>query len=331
MWPTQSISSNTTVFSLPQRKTIWDLGGNPIVKEPLWYSLLMQASRTSMPSGWFSQASMGTIPETPEIVDYFQPLTSALEAEIFYSVTTVWNVQGQLRIQKPSKVKSTSRVRNCSRVSPSPYLKLMRRVMALNVTLSGILNGKTVHIYYVLRIPKVKYQQPYSIKHFTQLFSLGEEKETIHGYWLSLQITLYHVRLCFRSTLGKGLHFHIFCLNLRMVNKRFLSVISRMTEYHGGYGLEFGTWRVLSSKFSFLLIWLGQSWASGTPSSIYMFPACKISLTIHRVDIKIKLTYKHKTVLGHTTLNLVAIIIVFSLGASTGSAKFPHGEGYMER
>lgn len=46
------------------------------------------------------------------------------------------------------------------------YLKLMGTVVVLNVTLSGILNDKTVPIHYVVIVLREEYQQPYSIKHF---------------------------------------------------------------------------------------------------------------------------------------------------------------------
>jgi hypothetical protein len=181
MWPSQSISSNTRVFSLQQWEAIWDLGGNSIIKQALWYSLLMQPSRTRMLAGWFSQASMGTIPH----LGYWtisnlwpQPL------ELRSSIQSLWceTCRASYACNNLLNPNITSRSPSRSQRRPSPSLKSIGRVMVLNATLSGILNGKAAHIYYVVIEPKVKYQQFYSIKHFTWLFSPGEEEETtIHN------------------------------------------------------------------------------------------------------------------------------------------------------
>lgn len=113
MWPSQSIGSNTRVFSLQQRETIWDLGGSPTVKPALWLSLAIQPSRNSMLAGWFSQASLSRIPclGSRTTSSLWPPV---LEAENPYLITRVANVTGWLCIQQASKPKYTSRIPSCS-------------------------------------------------------------------------------------------------------------------------------------------------------------------------------------------------------------------------
>lgn len=113
MWPSQSIRSNTRVFSLQQRETIWDLGGGPRVKQALWFSLAMQPSRNGMLADWFSQASLSRIPCLgPWTTSSYWP--PVLEDENPHLITRVANVTGWLCIQQASKPKCTSRIPSCS-------------------------------------------------------------------------------------------------------------------------------------------------------------------------------------------------------------------------